>query len=120
MKIQINAANRLKAAAPGQLFSKIQNVLGKNFDTTKKGKEQVVTWHLGTGRRSTSLVLTYNTATDDTSIEYIGYNGDVIEVKDKDENKAWRKFKKQAGSWLASGEATPEDRDQIEPFFNIK
>jgi hypothetical protein len=120
MQIQISAASRLKAAAPGQLFSKIQKVLGKNFDTKKKGKEQVVTWHLGMGRRSTSLVLTYNTATDDTSIEYLGYNGDVIEVKDKDENKAWKKFKKQVDDWLTSGEATPEDRNQIEPLLNIK
>src|SRR6185503_18301608 len=108
--IQINATQRLQAAAPAQLFSKLQKALGK-YDTKKKGKDQIVTWHKGASWHSASLSVTYNTATEVVSIEYVGYGGDVTEMKDKDATRAWKKFKQEVDDWLDSGDATPEDRD---------
>lgn len=128
--MKINASARLKivAAEPTKLFNKLLKVLGKNYrtnrenyDKDKHAKVQRVTWHLGNSRNhTTGLILTYNTVTGKTTIEYFGFNSDVVEATDKDENNAWKKFKKEADEMLGSGDLTPEDRDQLELLLKIK
>lgn len=123
MQIQINAATRLKivAAEPTKLFNKLLKVLGKNYSTNNDRKIQKVTWELGHSRYGhASLVLNYDTVKDETRIDYIGFNADIVEGSDKDENRAWKKFKKEADAMLDSGDLTPEDRDQLEPLLKIK
>lgn len=129
----INATSRLKAtqvqaAPPGNLYSKFVKLFGKEDykKQSKGGGTQRVEWLLGHayGGRRVTLQLEYYPAHDSYAIAYNGISDSddvqAIGGKGADEMKVFALFKKQANKWLASGEATPEDREYLEHILTIR
>lgn len=128
MTVILNAAARIaqvkvQAAPPGSLYTKLVKVLGqptRQMVNRKLQNREHVSWDLGhTRSRTINVSIDYEPKHDSTRLCYDGI-ADVVVTSGKDDKKVWADFKKEANKWLASGEATPEDRTYLEHILTAK
>ncbi|QRE00250.1 hypothetical protein [Burkholderia phage BCSR5] len=121
MKIEaaarLQASHLLEADAHDELsalYGLYQNRMKGKGKPSKMGQWQEVSWHLGNNRgKFLEFAVTYNTKTGEIALVYHGLLGDV-KAKGTDAKKIQKDFERQANKWLNSGDASTEDRENLD------